>query len=67
MADILEEVVVAEHDVLMSFPSWDSLAVLSVIAMANSDFASTLSAQDVTSAETVRELFNIMMAKKSSA
>lgn len=63
MAEILEEDAVAPADELANFESWDSLAGLSVVAMADSMFGAKLSAQDLRSAETVQDLYQLISAK----
>lgn len=64
MAEILEEDSVEPDAELASFESWDSLAVLSVIAMADSNFGVTLSADEVNSAGTVADLYRVITAKQ---
>ena len=64
LAEILEEDTVAADAELDSFDAWDSLSVLSVIAMANSKFGISLTAQQVNKAKTVQELYNLIQAQK---
>ena len=64
MAEILEEDSVGASDELNSFESWDSLAALSVLAMADKDHGVTLTADDVGSVRTVGELYELIGAKK---
>ena len=66
MAEILEEESVTPEDRLADFESWDSLAALSVIAFAESDFGVTLSAQDIKSAETIESLYQCVLSKKTA-
>lgn len=66
MAEILEEDEVAADAELASFESWDSLAVLSVLAMADSDFGVTLTADEVNDAKTVGDLHALILAKKGA-
>ena len=66
MAEILEADEVGASDELDSFESWDSLAALSVVAMADEKFGVTLSAQDLKGAGTVEGLYRLIMAKKSA-
>ena len=66
MAEILEEDQVGADDELDSFESWDSLAVLSVLAMADSDFGVTLTAEDANGAKTVGDLYTLILAKKNA-
>lgn len=60
MADILDEDAVKETDRLHDFPSWDSLAILSVISMAGERYGGVFSAQQIKSAATVRDLFDLI-------
>jgi len=60
MADILDEESVNEGDRLDGFASWDSLAILSVIAMAESHYHATLSAQLIRGASTVGDLHRLL-------
>lgn len=64
MADILEEDSVEPTAELNSFESWDSLAGLSVLAMADSNFGVTLTAEDIAGAKTVEDLYRSIIAKK---
>ena len=67
LSDILEEDVVAPTDLLEQFQGWDSLAVLSVIAMADADFGAKLSSKQVNGAGTVQGLYDLMVAAGSAA
>jgi len=67
MAEILEEDQVDAADLLDSFSSWDSLAVLSVIAMADAEFGISMSSNEVNQAETVQALYASMVAKQARA
>jgi len=60
MADILDEESVTANDRLDDFNSWDSLAILSVIAMADSRFHAAFSALDIRGATTVGELYELL-------
>jgi acyl carrier protein len=62
MADILDEESVNESDRLDGFDAWDSLAVLSVIAMADSRYRAAFSAQQVRAAGTVGDLYRLLSA-----
>lgn len=63
MADILDEVSVNEGDRLDGFEAWDSLAILSVIAMGESAYRAAFSAQEIRSASTVGDLYRLMSAR----
>jgi acyl carrier protein len=57
LADILDVDSVNEQDELGKFSAWDSLAVLSIIAMASEQFHTQFSAQQIRSAQTAGDLF----------
>lgn len=65
MADILEEDTVDADAELNSFESWDSLAALSVAALADSDFGVNLSAQDIKEANTISGLYELIRSRKA--
>jgi acyl carrier protein len=56
LAEILEVNEVRNEEVLKDFEAWDSLTILSIIAMADSDYKVTLSAKDLDNVETVGDL-----------
>lgn len=60
MADILDEDTVREKDRLEDFDSWDSLAILSVISMADEKYGAIFSAREIKGATTIRALFDLM-------
>ena len=66
MAEILEEDSVGPSDELNSFSVWDSLAVLSVAALADDKFGVKMSAQEINSAITMQDLYDQIAAKKSA-
>ena len=66
IATILEVEAVKESDDLKAFPQWDSLAVLSVIAMLDANYGVNLQAADFTPVKTVTDLWNVVQAKKKS-
>ena len=47
-------------------PVWDSLNLLSVIAMADADFGITLSGHDIQSCTTIGDLFRLAEAKAAT-
>ena len=65
MAEILEEDSVSADAELESFESWDSLAALSVAALADSDFGVNLSAQEIKDARTIEGLYQLICGKKA--
>jgi acyl carrier protein len=59
IAEILEVDAVKSSDVLADFPEWDSLSVLSAIAMISADYGVNLTAANlrgVATAEALRDL-----------
>lgn len=60
MADILDEESVQETDRLDGFGAWDSLAVLSVLAMAASRYHATFSAREIRGVATVGALRRLL-------
>jgi acyl carrier protein len=56
LAEILETDKVKDEDVLHQFDAWDSLTKLSIIAMADSEYRTILSARELDNFETVGEL-----------
>ena len=66
IANILEVEAVKESDDLKAFAQWDSLAVLSVIAMLDANYGVNLQAADFTPVTTAADLWNVVQAKKKS-
>lgn len=64
LADILGVESVTESDLLEDFEEWDSLSILSVIAMLDSDYGVNLTSADLRDAKTVAELWHIVEARK---
>ena len=66
IAAILEVEQVNDADVLKSFPQWDSLSVLSVIAFVDADYAVNLQAADFIKISTAGELWKLVQSKKAA-
>ena len=66
IATILEEPVVKDTDELKAFAQWDSLAVLSVIAMLDANYGVNLRAVDFEQVNTAGELWNLVQSRKHS-
>jgi acyl carrier protein len=64
MAAVLEVEAVQETDVLKSFAAWDSLSVLSTIAMIDSGYGVNLHASEVQAAVSIGCLWRTVEAKK---
>lgn len=65
MAELLEEDVVNLTDELKVFDAWDSLTILSIIAMADETYKVTINAKEVTEAVTVGGLKQLIDSKKA--
>ena len=62
-AEILD---IESSDITMDVPldsvsDWDSMAVVSFIALADSEYHKSLSGDDINAAETVRDLFKLVV------
>jgi acyl carrier protein len=64
IAGILEVDEVRETDELRAFPQWDSLSVLSVIAMLDADYSVNLHAADFGPVKSVGDLWNLVQTRK---
>ncbi|MCM3878433.1 MAG: acyl carrier protein [Thermoanaerobaculia bacterium] len=60
--DILEEPAgtVRSDQILEEFPAWDSLAMVSFIAVVNGQFGQTLQAEKLTNAKSVEDLLALV-------
>lgn len=56
LAEILEVDEVKPNDILQDFENWDSLTVLSVLAMLDASFGLNMTAKDLQKIETVGKL-----------
>ena len=63
LAEILEVDDVTSSDELASFECWDSLTVLSIIALVEEKFGINLSGMDVNGAKTVGGLMDLIASK----
>ena len=66
LAEILEVSEMKESDQLKDFPQWDSLSVLSVIAMLDASYGVNLRAADFASVNSATDLWNLVQARKRS-
>lgn len=66
MAEILEEDAVSPTDELEQFESWDSLAALSVAALADSQFGVNMASGEINEAKTVEDLYRRILAKQAA-
>ena len=65
LANILDVDAVEDSAKLRDYQSWDSLAVLSIVALADSKFGFTLRFQDVKSLVTVADLWAFFETKRT--
>jgi len=65
IAEILDEEQVNLDDELIDFDVWDSLAQLSIIALADEEYGVTISATEIREAETVGGIKQLIENKKS--
>ena len=65
IAEILEVESVSDTDDLRAFPQWDSLAVLSVIAMLDANYGVNLRAADLQEASSVGALWEKVQHRKA--
>jgi acyl carrier protein len=63
MAEILEVESINAEDQLTSFECWDSLTLLSIIALSDQNFGVSLSANDVIAANTIGGLKELIKEK----
>ncbi|MEN6431740.1 MAG: acyl carrier protein [Smithella sp.] len=64
LADILEVDAVQPDDVLADFETWDSLTVLSVIAIIDEYYGVNLISEDLKGVNTVKDLANLIVSQK---
>jgi acyl carrier protein len=65
MAEVLEVDSVNQSDVLAEFDCWDSLTVLSIIAMADESFQVSLSSAEVNQCKTIGDLKKCINEKRN--
>ncbi len=63
LAEILEEDVVNENDVLAEFEAWDSLSILSIIAYAQEHYKKQLKSNEIRDLKSVAELITLIEGK----
>jgi acyl carrier protein len=66
IASILEVGKVKETDEFKAFPQWDSLSVLSVIAMVDASYGVNLHAADFGPIKSVGDLWNLVQTRRLS-
>jgi acyl carrier protein len=65
LAEILELDEVTASDVLENFPEWDSLSVLSVVAMIDAQYRVNLTAADLRTVRTAQSLYELVDGKRN--
>ena len=63
LTEILEVDKIELDDELDSFDAWDSLTILSIIALCESDYKVVVSAEEIEHSETVNGLKDLIMSK----
>lgn len=63
IAEILEVDSVEMSEELESFEAWDSLAVLSIIALCDDEYGVVLSAEEVNNSDTIEGLKNMISGR----
>lgn len=64
LAEILDAESVKAEDVLKQLDGWDSLAVLSVLALADSKYGASIKADEIRGVVTAGDLANLIESKK---
>jgi acyl carrier protein len=67
VGEILEVAELKESDDLKAFPQWDSLSVLSIIALLDANYQVNLKAADFQTIKTAGELWNLVQSKKAGS
>jgi acyl carrier protein len=65
LAEILDVEEVKPENALADFETWDSLAILSVLAMADAKYGVAIKAEEIRSVITVGDLTNLVESKKT--
>ena len=64
MAEILEVEQVNPSDELESFDAWDSLTILSIIALCDDNYGVQLSAEEIKDSTTIKGLNDLIISKQ---
>ncbi len=64
LAEILDVEEVKPENVLKDFDGWDSLAILSVLAMADAKYGVSIKAEEIRSVVTVEDLARLVETKR---
>ena len=66
IAEILEVESVSEGDSLSSFDAWDSLTILSIIALCDETFGVQLAADEIEDSGSIKGLKQLILSKQDS-
>ena len=64
LAEILDVEEVKPENALKEFDGWDSLAILSVLAMADAKYGVSIKAEEIRSVVSAQDLANLVEAKQ---
>jgi acyl carrier protein len=64
MAEIFEVDAVNPQDIITEFEAWDSLAQLSIIALADMNYGVTITAEEVKAVQTIEGIKQLIDRKK---
>jgi acyl carrier protein len=64
LAAILDVEEVKSESILKDYEQWDSLAILSVLAMADSKYGVTIRAEEIRQVQTAADLADLVEAKR---
>jgi acyl carrier protein len=64
IADVLEVEKLNETDKMNDFPQWDSLSVLSTIALIGSNYGINLTAAELRAAETAGDIWALVQSRQ---
>lgn len=60
----MEDEDIKQDDIFREYSEWDSLAVLSVLAMVNEEYDIIIPRKEFEVTQTIEELYNLIQAKK---
>lgn len=66
MAEIMEVDSLEANDLLTSFDAWDSLTMLSIIALADDEFQVSLTNAEIVESNTIEGLYNLILSKQNA-
>jgi acyl carrier protein len=66
LAEILDVDEVSAAAVLVDLPEWDSLSILSVVALADEKFQAIVSADEIRRVDTAQALFEFLRSKQGT-